>query len=304
MADPIKGTVEDSRLVGMPINEGEDYYQKLIVDNLTFIEKQCAKACAIYKRKVSSISTSAKDSSEIETQSIHVFFADEIDPDTLVNDVIDRLKADNYKVLREFRGRSELTTYIGTIISNLVVDLIRKQKGRSRAKDRARAIGPIGDRVYELVFEKGYPVEGAYEFLKENHRVTETIDEIKTMVDRIRGRKTWPGPTGPIEKEGHDIKSKLVTGDDPEKELARKQEDELAKNVLNQILSQLNNEEKFIIRMRFPLSENEDAKDLSEIAGILNISEKAVDSRIRRILAKCKEEMLRNGLGITDFTDA
>jgi len=286
----------------MPINEGEDYYQKLIVDNLTFIEKQCGKACTIYKRRISSTSFSARESLEIETQSIHTVFSDEIDPDTLVNDILGRLRADNYKVLREFRSHSKLTTYIGTIISNLVVDLVRKQKGRSRAKDRARAMGPIGDRVYELVIEKGYPVEEAYEFLKENHRVTETIDEIKTMIDRIRGRKTWPGPADPSEKS--DIKSKLFTGDDPEKELTRKQEDELAKNVLNQILSQLNNGEKFIIRMRFPLSEDEDAKDLSEISRILNISEKAVDSRIRRILSKCKEEMLRNGLSITDFTDA
>jgi len=302
MVDPVKGTVEDSELVGMPINEEEDYYQKLIIDNLTFIEKQCGKACAIYKRRISSTSFSARESLEIETQSIHPFSSDEIDPDTLVNDVIDRLKADNYKVLREFRSHSKLTTYIGTIISNLVVDLIRKQKGRSRAKNRARAIGPIGDRVYELVFEKGYPVEEAYEFLKENHPVTETIDEIKTMVDRIRGRKTWPVPADPNEKA--DIKSKFVTGKDPEKELARKQEEKLAKNVLNQILSQLNNEEKFIIRMRFPLSEDEDTKDLSEIAGILGISEKAVDGRIRRILAKCKEEMLRYGLSINDFIDA
>jgi hypothetical protein len=56
--------------------------------------------------------------------------------------------------------------------------------------------------------------------------------------------------------------------------------------------------------MRFPLSEDENPKDLSEIAGILGISEKAVDGRIRRILAKCKEDMLRYGLSINDFINA
>jgi hypothetical protein len=162
MADLINGTVEDSRVVEMSINKGEDYYKKLIVDNHTFIEKQCGKACAIFDRRISSTSVSAGESLEIGNQSIHFVSSDEIDPDTLVNEVIDRLRADNYKVLREFRGHSELTTYIGTIISNLVVDLIRKQKGRSRTKERAKAMGPIGDRLYELVFEKRYPLEEVY----------------------------------------------------------------------------------------------------------------------------------------------
>jgi RNA polymerase sigma factor (sigma-70 family) len=303
MVDPVKGTVEGSKLVEMPINEGEDYYQKLIVDNLTYIERQCANVCAIYKRKISSISTSTKDSPEIETESIHVVFSDEINPDTLVNDIIDRLTADDYKVLREFRGHSKLTTYIGTIISNLTVDLIRKQKGRNRARDRAKAMGPIGEILYELIFEKGFPAEEAYEYLKENHHIKEPLEEIETMIERIRGRKTGPILADSIEKAEHDVMSKLVNGNDPEKELTKKQKDELAKRVLSQILSELSSEEKFIIRMRFPLSEDEDPKDLSEIGKILGISEKAVDSRIRRILTKCKERILKYGLSFDDFID-
>jgi len=301
MADLLKGKLKTNHLTEMSAGRETAYYQKLITDNLTFIEKQCHKACAIYKRKISSISTSSKDSPEIETQSIHVLFSDEIDPDTLVNDVIDRLREHNCKVLREFRGRSELTTYIGTIISNLVVDLIRKQKGRNRARDRGKAMGPIGERLYELAFEKGYPVEEAYEFLKENHHVTETLEEIEAMVDQIRGRKSGLISAGPVENAGHDIKSKLVARNDSEKELTKKQEDELAKKVLNQIVSQLTNEERFVIRMRFPLSEDEEPKNLSEMAEILGISEKAADGRIRRVLTRCREMMLKQGLSLDDL---
>jgi DNA-directed RNA polymerase specialized sigma24 family protein len=58
------------------------------------------------------------------------------------------------------------------------------------------------------------------------------------------------------------------------------------------------------MRMRFPLSEDEEPKSLSEIAKMLGSTEKAVDSRIRRVLTKCKEKMLENGLNIDDFINA
>jgi DNA-directed RNA polymerase specialized sigma24 family protein len=63
----------------------------------------------------------------------------------------------------------------------------------------------------------------------------------------------------------------------------------------------LGNEEKLMVRMRFPLSEEEEPKSLSEIARMLGVSEKAVDSRIRRVLSKCKEMMLKHGLSISDL---
>ena len=297
MTDPIKEKIETSRISGISTGEDTSYYQKLIVENLKFIEKQCYKACAIYKRNIPPPIDLDKDSKETKTHSLQVVSPDEVDQGSLVNDVIDRLRADNYKVLQDFKGHSKLTTYIGTIISNSVVDLIRKQKGRNRAKDRAMAMGLIGEKLYELVLEKGFPVEEAYEYLKEKHHITETFEEIEITLERIRGRKTGLIPVDSIEKP------ELATGDDPENELTKKQGNELAKNALNQILSELSNEEKFIIRMRFPLSEDEEPKGIPEIARILGLTEKAVDGRIRRILAKCKEMVLRNGLSITDLIE-
>lgn len=275
MTDLIKEKIETSQMSGISTFEDTTYYQNLIVENLGFIEKQCYKACTIYKRNISPPFVPT----------------DEIDHGNLANEVIDRLRADNYKVLREFKGHSKLTTYIGTIISNLIVDLVRKQKGRNRARNRAKAMGPIGEKLYELVLEKGLPAEEAYGYLKKNHHITENLEEIETMLEKIKGRTVPP------------IEIDIKTGNDPEKELTKKQKEELSKSLLNQILSELSNEEKFIIRLRFPLSEDECPKGIPEIAKILGLSEKAVDSRIRRTLVKCKEMALSKGLSITDLID-
>ena len=145
-------------------------------------------------------------------------------------------------------------------------------------------------------------VQEAYQYLKENDHITETLEEIEAMVDRIRGRRRVH--RGPAEGSDQvDIRLVPVSGNTPEKEAIKKQTEALVKEVLREILSELNNEEKFIIRMRFPLSEDEEPKDLSEIAKILGTSTKAVDSRLRRIFAKVKEKMLRHGLSIDDFVD-
>jgi DNA-directed RNA polymerase specialized sigma24 family protein len=56
-----------------------------------------------------------------------------------------------------------------------------------------------------------------------------------------------------------------------------------------------------MMRMRFPLSEDGEPKSLPEIATMLGVSEKAVDGRIRRVLSKCKEMMLKHGLSISDL---
>jgi len=89
MVDPIKVKPENRLSDEASTNEKETaYYQRLITENIRYIEKQCHRACGIYKKK-----------------------AILIDPDTLFNEVLDRLKEDDFKVLKDFKNRSKLTTY-------------------------------------------------------------------------------------------------------------------------------------------------------------------------------------------------
>jgi len=266
------------------------HYQRLIAENIQYIEKQCHKVCGIYKKKAWSIRQESGGTQDSQTESMQVIAPGEIDPDTLFNEVLDRLKENDFRVLKDFRNRSKLTTYITTIIAHLIIDIKRRIEGRSRASERARSIGPLGEKLYGLVFMKGYPLEEAFSFLKKTDGITETLEEIEIMVEKIRGRAPVYIHSGTsIEKET------------PETALDEKQRETLTKNVLNEVLAELGNEEKLIVRMRFPLSEDEEPKSLPEIAGMLGISEKAVDSRIRKALSKCKEMMLKHGLSTSDL---
>lgn len=291
MADLIRVKPENGLSDEASTDERENaYYQCLITKNIQYIEKQCHKACRIYKKKTIKTRQEIDGGSDSQTESMRVIASGEIDPDTLFNEVLDRLKEDDFKVLKDFKNRSKLTTYITTIIAHLIIDIKRKIEGRSRASERARAMGPLGEKLYDLVFIRGYPLEEAFSLLKKVDGITEALEEIGIMVEKIRGRTSVQvRPDTSIEK---------VT---PETALEKKQREILTRNVLNQTLAELSSEEKLIMRMRFPLSEDEEPKSLSEIATMLRISEKAVDSRIRRVLSKCKEAMLKHGLIISDL---
>jgi len=296
--------VKESKFPNKAANEqqtNEDYRQ-LFFQNYEFIKRQCYKICGKNKG-IPSLRRGTEDFPDIENKTVHLDSISQIDPEAFFNDMLAHLTADDYKKLKEFKNRSAPTTYLTTIISRLFIDIQRKHKGRSRTKERARAIGPIGEKLYELIFEKGFPVEEAYEYLKENDHITETLEEIEAMIDKIRGRpRAHKGPTEGSEQP--DIKSAFVSADGPEKELIKKERKKLAKEVLNEIGLESSSEERFIIERRFPLSEDEEPKDLSEIARLLGITTKAVDSRLRRTLTKLKEKMLQRGLSIDDFIDA
>ncbi len=291
MVDLIRVKPENRHSNAASTDEKENaYYQRLITENIQYIEIQCHKGCRIYKKNAISIQKRIDGGADSQIESMRVIASGEIDPDTLFNEVLDRLKEDNFRVLKDFKNRSKLTTYITTIIAHLIIDIKRKIEGRNRATERARAMGPLGEKLYDLVLIKGYPLQEAFSFLKKTDGITETLEEIEIMVEKIKGRTPvhiHPGTS--IEK------------DTPETALDEKQRETLTKNVLNDVLAELSNEEKLIMRMRFPLSEDEEPKSLSEIARMLSISEKAVDSRIRRALSRCKEIMLKHGLSISDL---
>lgn len=282
--------IEGKQIRMSPAQEiNNDYYPKLINDNLGYIERQCRKACQKFNPWG---------------------YSDENDVDELFIEVIDHLKEDNFRRLRNFEGRAQLETYITTIISNLIVDLIRKKKGRSRAKERAKTFGKLSERIYELVFIKRFNDEETYEVLKTTYKVKESFNEISDIITKIKGRTPEyvkipvDRPSGRLVKDKDSGEEELIVKDtdkNPEERLSGRQKKIISKKYLNEIISELKGEEQLIIRMMYPLADDNDPKELSGIAEKLGITEKAVDSKIRRILAKCREMMLEKGLSLDDF---
>lgn len=234
--------------------------------------------------------------------------------DELFNQVLDHLKEDNYRVLRKFKGKSKLTTYLSTIIANLVVDLIRKKNGRSRMKQRAAEMGDIAECLYDAIYVRGYSIGEAQDFLRSTWDIAVGQEELRVMLEKMRGRENplrlkacddcWP-------HAGIEVKTEQgleVVVPDParssEERLIDVQRKILCREVLDKVLMELNGEERFILALRFPVSEGKKPMGNREIAEMLGVTEKAVDNRIRRILVRCREMLLKQGLSLDDLIDA
>lgn len=265
-------------------------YSRLIVDHLQYIESQCRRAV--------SGQGGSRDGGDTDCENR---------VDELLTEVLDHLRADDFKVLREYQGGAKITTYLTAVIANLTVDLLRKRRGRSRARERAAEFGRLGEELYELVVVRGYTVAEAHGQLASGDR-SRSFDEVRACVERIRGRSPEPSFTDAWPYQGKEV----VTDDgleivipDPagtaEDLLAGHQQKSLCRRVLGEVLDVLSGEERLMLRLRFPPDEDEPPRTVREIAAIVGLSEKAVDNRLRRILVRCRELLLKRGVALDDL---
>lgn len=273
-----------------PTQEAAPDYARLIIDQLPHIERQC--------RRAAKFPVSYRSDANIDNEA-----------DQLLTEVIDHLKNDDFKVLREFRGSSKLSTFLTTVISNLVVDIIRTRKGRSRASERARELGPVAELLHKLVYGLGYTLADAHGHLVLSHGIGESEDELREMLHHIRGKDDithavtaiWPcqGLEVIVDDEVEIIVPDPVKGAD--EQLIDNQREQKREHIIGTLMEGLSGEERFILRLRYPATENESIKSIREIAALTGQTEKSVDNRLRRILLRCRETLLRRGLSLDDL---
>lgn len=269
------------------------YYLNIINEYLEFIEKQCFKA-VIKRLKGHSRSKSIN----VENEAIE-----------LSNRVLDRLRNDDCGVLRQFKGNSRLSTYITAIIANHAVDMIRRKRGRSREKERAKEFGKLGFDVYSMVIVEGLSISETYNNLKSQSSITVSMEDLEEIVDKIRGKGN-PERLAPennrIVKNGTFVEEngEFVIPDvekNPEEVLLGRDLEEKRSKVLNGIISRLSGEEKLILRMRFDADQGMMSERIQRISEVMGISKKAVYNRVSRILKKCRDISNLMGVKVDDL---
>lgn len=279
-----------------PAGETPPDYGRLITDNLAYMEIQCRRAVT----RSPGGGTAADGVLDNEA-------------DELLNELLDHLRDDDFRALREFRGKAKLTTYLSTIISNLIVDLVRRRKGRSRARERAREMGRVAELLHDLVFGRGCSLHEAHGHLEITHGIRESLERLGEMLDRMQGRErgvtlcadgesAWlvPGREMVIEDA-----VEIVVADprkNAEAALMAEQKRLRAGQAVTGLIAGLDGEERFMLGLRFP-ADGEEPASCREIGRLLGLSEKSVDARIRRILARFREILLRQGLSLDDLID-
>jgi RNA polymerase sigma factor (sigma-70 family) len=93
-------------------------------------------------------------------------FSNENDQNESYVFILDSLKADNFKRLRAFKGKSKLTTYLYSLVNSLIIDFRRKRYGRRRIPAGVAKLGAWAEAVYRLVCWQKFSFDDAYDFLQ------------------------------------------------------------------------------------------------------------------------------------------
>ena len=100
-----------------------------------------------------------------------------------------KLLENDYKIIREFKGKSSIKTYLVTVMSRLFIDKKRASQGRWRASEKAKQLGDVAIKLDELLHKDNYPLEEAYKILRINYHITlseEELDRIFHEIDKER----------------------------------------------------------------------------------------------------------------------
>jgi RNA polymerase sigma factor (sigma-70 family) len=276
----------------------EAYYKNIINENFEFIEKQCFKAVRLKLGDHLSPAISLN----IENEALE-----------LSSQVLDTLQQDNYRVLREFKGNAQLTTYLTAIISRRAVDMIRKKLGRGREKERAKDLGNIGLLLYQRVIKDGYPLRDVYDELRADGNFPGALEELEAMLRKIKGKNPGSHQLGAANgnngtsavKNGTSINEEEYvipdTKSDPQVLLMEKQRQQEIHRVIRDMIAPLSGEERLLLRMRFRVHEDEKSGSVEQIANALGVTPKAVYKRITRLMKKCRQQLDRRGVRINEL---
>lgn len=154
---------------------------------------------------------------------------------------------EDYRVIREYRGKSRLSTYLATVIQRLFIDYCYRRHGRWRPSTEAQRLGDIAMSLETLVYRDGYSFGEARRIIltEVGSRVSgREIDETWLRLPaRLSGRQFCELAVDQLPAASSSESRACLA----ELEKCR---DQLLEH-LQEILRQLSTEERVVLRLRF-----------------------------------------------------
>jgi RNA polymerase sigma factor for flagellar operon FliA len=198
----------------------------------------------------------------------------------LAGDVHVRLIDGDYAVLRQFQGRSRLSTYLRTVITRQFLDARVKAWGRWHPSVVAQRLGPTAVRLERLLVRHRLPLDQAIATLRSRG---ETADEahLHAIVERLPRRL-------PRTRRVEATVLERVAAAEPSPEQALADErDAAARAVANAALRRataaLTAREQLLLRLRY-----EQGATVAEIARMLGEEQKPLYRHLERVLVRLR----------------
>lgn len=200
-----------------------------------------------------------------------------------------KLLEDDGAVLRRFRGRSSLATYLTAVVRRLLLDLRAARWGKWRPSMAARRLGPLAVELERLTSRDGLSLQEAVATLTRDRGRGPSPSALAALAEKLpprgSGRPHETAEPLPFLEGGEPVDARAL--DAERGEVARH-----AHAVLRRLLAELGPEDRRLLELRF----DEDLT-VTEIAAVLAVERRSLYVRLRRCLDTLEEGLRGAGLG-------
>ena len=223
-------------------------------------------------------------------------FADENEQNESFVFILDRLKADNFRRLRAYKGNSQLTTYLYSLINTLVIDYRRKAYGRRRIPAAVAKLGKWAEAVYRLVCWQKFSFDDAYDLLQVEELFEGSYERYLQAIAPIREAPCRENPSFQSlnEVSSDASESPHNPGANPLEALIGKLDHERrgkALHIIRAITTTLSQEDQLLIRMVYASEQ-----PVSSVAKMIGLSASSARRRLKRLLNQYREQLLAEGI--------
>lgn len=199
-----------------------------------------------------------------------------------------RIIEHDYAILRKFQGRSNLNTYLTTVVERLFLDYCNARWGKWRASALAQKRGPAAVALERLIGRDGLPASEAIELLLTNGQVMATRAELEAVARELPARVN--------RKAGADDELALVESAGPSADagIATQEKRSLAEQVqraLKAALGQLTSDDRLILQFRFVRG-----LQVAAIARLLGSDQKALYRRQEALMRQLRAALIAEGI--------
>jgi len=189
--------------------------------------------------------------------------------------VLLKLVEDDYAILRKFAGRSQLTTYLTTVVNRIWSGWQATRGGRWRPSAEARRLGVTAERLEALTVRDGFTFDEAALILRMNYRSPESAAQLEGIYSALprRARRRIVGA------EILDT----VSADPASVDAADANE---LVDRLGKLVERLDPIDQQILQWKFAAGWS-----ASRIAGALQMHRQQVYRRVRRLLAGLRQSL-------------
>jgi RNA polymerase sigma factor (sigma-70 family) len=210
--------------------------------------------------------------------------------------VIDSLKADNFKRLRAFKGKSKLNTYLYALINALVIDFRRKQYGRRRIPAGVAKLGKWAEAVYRFVCWQKFSFDDAYDFLRIDGLYCGSYIEFIKAIEPIKKAPCRENPAFQSIEETPESTLKNINAENanPLEFLIQKLDREKrikALKVIRETTGGFSEDDQLLVRLVYGSDQS-----VAAAARVIGLPASTAGKHLKNLLTKYREKLLAIGI--------